>query len=86
MIVFDREGNFLRSWGEGAFPRAHGIHIDADDTLYLTDDGGHFVRKCTTDGKVLMSLVCPEHPRPIWAARRSTAAPIRRSRPKAKFT
>ena len=29
MIVFDREGNFLRSWGEGLFQRAHGLHIDA---------------------------------------------------------
>ena len=52
MMVFDREGNFLRSWGEGSFPRAHGIHIDANDILYLTDDGGHFVRKCTTDGQI----------------------------------
>ena len=25
MIVFDRDGNFLRSWGEGLFPRAHGV-------------------------------------------------------------
>ena len=41
MIVFDRDGKFLRSWGEGTFPRAHGLHIDADDILYLTDDGGH---------------------------------------------
>ena len=24
MIVFDRDGNFLRSWGEGQYPRAHG--------------------------------------------------------------
>src|SRR6201993_517838 len=24
MIIFDREGNFLRSWGEGQYPRAHG--------------------------------------------------------------
>ena len=39
MMVFDRDGNFLRSWGEGQYPRAHGLHID-DDTLYLTDDGG----------------------------------------------
>jgi hypothetical protein len=30
MIVFDRDRNFLRSWGEGQFPRAHGLHIDAD--------------------------------------------------------
>jgi hypothetical protein len=25
MIIFDREGNFLRSWGEGQYPRAHGV-------------------------------------------------------------
>ena len=25
MIVFDREGNFLQSWGEGLFTRAHGL-------------------------------------------------------------
>jgi hypothetical protein len=27
MMVFDRQGNFLRSWGEGQYPRAHGVHM-----------------------------------------------------------
>src|ERR1044072_8094428 len=49
MVVLDRDGNFLRSWGEGLFSRAHGLHIDADDNLYCTDDGDHTVRKCTAD-------------------------------------
>src|SRR5215510_5892531 len=62
MMVFDREGNFLRSWGEGLFKRAHGIHIDADDTLYCTDDGDHTVRKCTPDGKVLLTIGVPDVP------------------------
>jgi DNA-binding beta-propeller fold protein YncE len=61
MMVFDRDGKFLRSWGEGGFPRAHGIHID-NDILYLTDDGGHFVRKCTLEGKVLLELGVPGKP------------------------
>jgi hypothetical protein len=69
IIVFDREGNFLRSWGEGKFPRAHGIHIDVDDTLYLTDDAGHFVRKCTTDGKVLLEIGVPGEPAPYMSGR-----------------
>jgi DNA-binding beta-propeller fold protein YncE len=59
MIVFDADGNFFSSWGEGTFPRAHGLHIDANDCLYCTDDGGHFVRKCTTDGKVLLEIGVP---------------------------
>jgi hypothetical protein len=25
MIVLDRDGNFIRSWGEGLFSRAHGF-------------------------------------------------------------
>jgi hypothetical protein len=53
MMVFDREGNFLRACGEGLFPRAHGLHMAPDDTVFLTDDGDHSVRKCTLDGKVL---------------------------------
>jgi hypothetical protein len=56
MMVFDRDGNFLRSWGEGQYPRAHGVQVTPDDTMFLTDDGGHFVRKVTLDGKVLLEL------------------------------
>ena len=55
MVVLDREGNFITSWGEGLFNRAHGLHIDTEDNLYCTDDGDHTVRKCSTDGKLLMS-------------------------------
>ena len=62
MIVFDREGNFLRSWGEGLFKRAHGIHIGPDESLYCTDDGDHTVRKCTLEGKVLLTIGVPEKP------------------------
>src|SRR4249920_1265711 len=29
MVVLDREGTFITSWGEGLFNRAHGLHIDA---------------------------------------------------------
>jgi hypothetical protein len=54
MMVFDRQGNFLRSWGEGRFPRAHGLHIGPDETLYCTDDGDHTMRRCTLAGKVLL--------------------------------
>ena len=41
MMVFDRNGNFLRSWGEGEYPRAHGVHMGPDESIYLTDDGGY---------------------------------------------
>ena len=69
MMVFDRDGNFLRSWGEGLFSRAHGIHIDSDDTLYCTDDGDHTVRKITTDGKVLLTIGVPNQPAPFLSGK-----------------
>jgi NHL repeat len=62
MCVFDRDGNFLKSWGEGVFRRAHGVHMGPDDTIYCTDDGDHTVRKCTLDGKILLEIGIPGRP------------------------
>ena len=67
MMVFDRNGAFLRSWGEDLFRRAHGLHIDSDDNLYCTDDGDHTVRKCTVDGKVLLTIGVPSVPAPFMS-------------------
>ena len=67
MIVFDSDGNFLRSWGEGLFKRPHGLYIGPDDTLYCTDDGDHTMRTCTLDGKVLMTLGIPGEPAPYMS-------------------
>jgi outer membrane protein assembly factor BamB len=64
VIVFDRNGNFLRSWGEGVFKRAHGATMGPDGMIYLTDDGDHTVRKCTLDGKILMTIGVPGKPAP----------------------
>jgi hypothetical protein len=41
MIVFDREGNFLTSWGEDIFKVPHGIFIDRDDSVFCVDVGDH---------------------------------------------
>ena len=67
MIVFDREGNFLRAWGQDIFERAHGLHIGPDDMLYCTDDGNHTMRKCTPDGEVLLELGLPGKPAPYMS-------------------
>ncbi len=56
VMVFDRDGNLLSSWGEGHFSRAHGSCIGPDGTIYCTDDKNHTVSKFTPDGKLLMIL------------------------------
>ena len=67
MMVFDRDGHFLRSWGEGVFNRAHGLHIGPDESLYCTDDGDHSVRKCTLEGKVVLTIGIPGKPSPYMS-------------------
>ncbi len=59
MMVFDREGNFLTSWGEGRFKRPHGITIGPDDMLYLADDDAHIIQKYTTEGELLLTIGIP---------------------------
>jgi sugar lactone lactonase YvrE len=56
MMVFDRDGNYLRGWGEGDFDVAHCISFDADDNMYLVDRDGSFVQKRSPDGEVLLTL------------------------------
>ena len=67
VMVFDRNGKFLRSWGEGIFPRAHGITMAPDETMFCTDDGDHTVRKCTLNGKVLFTLGTSGKPSPFMS-------------------
>lgn len=56
VVVFNRDGHFINSWGHGQFVNAHGAHIGADQCLYLTDNGNHTVRKFSLDGRLLLTL------------------------------
>jgi DNA-binding beta-propeller fold protein YncE len=56
VIIFDKDGNFLETWGAGEFVRPHGITIDAEDNLYLADDDAHMVEKRTKEGKLIFRL------------------------------
>jgi len=56
IMIFDREGNLLNSWGEGFFNRAHGSCIGPDGSLWCTDDRNHIAAKFTPEGKLLMTL------------------------------
>jgi hypothetical protein len=57
VIVLDKDGEFLRCWGDKKiFPNAHAVTIGPDDAVWLTDNLDHTVRKCTPEGKVLLSL------------------------------
>lgn len=56
LICFDREGEYLHSWGEGAYVRPHMVKCDADDNVWLIDDNGHVLYLYSPEGELLTSL------------------------------
>jgi sugar lactone lactonase YvrE len=61
---FDASGKLLTSFGAGMFNFPHGLFVDRDNNIWVTDgkaDGGkgHVAVKFSQDGKVLMTLGTP---------------------------
>lgn len=56
VMVFDRGGKLLRSWGDGTFPNAHALRIDPQGNVWITDRGLHQVQKFSPEGKLLLEL------------------------------
>lgn len=61
VFEFDAGGKLLKSWGESMFVFPHGIWIEKDGNVWLTDGQGangkgHQVFKFSPEGKVLMTL------------------------------
>jgi DNA-binding beta-propeller fold protein YncE len=56
IMKFDPSGKFVTSFGVGMFDFPHGLAIDRDGNVYVTDGKTHTVVKFAPDGKVLMTL------------------------------
>jgi len=56
LMQFDEDGRFIQAFGDGLFTRPHGLRIDAEDNIWLTDMGAHFALKLSPKGRVLMVL------------------------------
>ena len=59
VVIFDREGNFLSSWGAGLFTFPHAIRIvreNGKDVVWLCDEHHQTFQKFTTDGKLLQTI------------------------------
>src|SRR5690606_38453138 len=56
-LEFDPDGNFVRGFGaDDLLRRAHGLHIDEDGNMWVTDVSDHVVFKLDRDANVLMTI------------------------------
>lgn len=63
LIVYERDGTFVTSWGENIFtPTVHWLEIGPDDSVYIVDSGDHTVRKFNPNGEQLMVIGTPGVP------------------------
>ncbi len=68
IVVFDRGGNILRTFGQGIFgKRTHGIFVGPDDSVWCVDDGIHTITKFTSEGKLLMTIGTTGEPSEVWS-------------------
>ena len=79
-MVFDSEGNFIRTFGKGEFSnRTHGLYIAHDDSILAADDGIHTIQKFNPEGDKLLEIGQRNQPAPIWSGQpfnRPTSAAI----------
>ena len=65
VMLFDQEGNVVKSFGSGMIVWPHGIFVDSDDNVWIADSVGyapvpagvgHTIMKFSPDGELLMRL------------------------------
>ena len=62
LMIFDRDGNFLDSWGEDLIKDPHGINIDAEGNVYITERVTHCMLKFDPTGKCVLRIDTPGTP------------------------
>jgi hypothetical protein len=62
ILVFDKEGNLLRSWGKGDFIIPHSLRLDPHGNVWAVDAGASVIIKYSPDGKKLLTIHIGEVP------------------------
>ena len=62
ILVVDRQGRVVRSWGKGLFATTHNVKIDGQGNVWTTDAGTSKIMKFSPDGKKLMEFVLGDTP------------------------
>jgi len=64
VLVVDRAGKIVRSWGKGMYTTPHAIRLDPQGNVWTTDAASSMVYKFSPDGKLLMKIEVGGQPAP----------------------
>ncbi|MGC4036576.1 MAG: peptidyl-alpha-hydroxyglycine alpha-amidating lyase family protein [Chitinophagaceae bacterium] len=56
LIINKDNGKIINSWGDNLFIMPHGLKVDSENNIWVTDVGLNQIFKFTHDGKLLMKL------------------------------
>jgi DNA-binding beta-propeller fold protein YncE len=56
LVAFDKDGGFVRAWGQGLFKVPHGLRVDREGNIWTTDNSNHVLRKFNREGRLLATL------------------------------
>ena len=64
VIVLNRDGRVVRSWGKGLYTTPHAIRIDPQGNVWTTDAASSMVYKFSPEGKTLLKIEVGGQPTP----------------------
>lgn len=64
VIVLDRAGKVVRSWGKGMYTTPHAIRVDPRGNIWTTDAASSMVYKFSPEGKTLLQIEVGGQPAP----------------------
>jgi streptogramin lyase/cytochrome c556 len=64
VVVVNREGRVVRSWGKGMYVMPHAIRIDPAGNVWTTDAASSMVYKFSAEGRKLMEIAVGGQPSP----------------------
>jgi peptidylamidoglycolate lyase len=56
LIINKESGNLINGWGDSLFIMPHGLTVDHENSIWVTDVGLHQIFKFNHDGKLLLKL------------------------------
>ena len=64
IVVINRDGRVVRSWGKGLYVMPHAIRVDPGGNVWTTDAASSMVYKFTAEGKKLLEINVGGQPSP----------------------